>query len=236
MARTHSSRTETVIRPPDVSSATAPSFSDVDKERLGRWLDDPRWPKGTMGLSKLDGYLTALLVWPVGLATGAWLPRLWNDSGWRIPPMLQKAEDFADFIGLITAYLHQIDAALSGPAPTFSPTLCPSSRSKKPEFSATEWSAGFRVALGLSEQGGHAVPPASRSAAESIARLPGRREFQDRTTDAAAIRAAVLILVAARMHRGPLGALPAQSKVHRREANTAAIAHHSSIASTVALT
>ena len=169
-----------------------------------------------MGLSMLEGYLTALIVWPISLSAGAWLPRIWGDYGWRVPPVIEDVSSFDDFVSLITAYLQRLDRDLTAEPSTFTPTLCPDSRLLgRPVAPAVAWSAGFRAALALAHAG-QSVLPSARRAAEAIARLPAGRPEQAESDDLQTLRNAAQVLAAQRISRGPLGPLPTWFKGARR--------------------
>ncbi|HKQ84546.1 MAG TPA: hypothetical protein VJS42_20275, partial [Steroidobacteraceae bacterium] len=45
--------------------------------------------------------LTALLVWPVALQPGAWLPPIWNEEGWKVRPPIDTAPRYGEFLELV---------------------------------------------------------------------------------------------------------------------------------------
>ncbi len=57
--------------PPDLRALGALPFTETQRDRLRNWLNEAGWPRGRMNFEMLEGYLVALLVWPVGLPSGA---------------------------------------------------------------------------------------------------------------------------------------------------------------------
>ena len=63
-----------VLLPPNLQILGALPFTDQDFGSLDAWLAETGWPTERMDVAMLEGYLVALLVWPIGLSPGAWLP------------------------------------------------------------------------------------------------------------------------------------------------------------------
>ncbi len=72
----------------------------------------------------LEGYLIALLVWPIGLMPGAWLPPIWGEQGgWRVPEKIRAPDAFAKFTSLVIGFLQELDRGLRANPPRFAPTI-----------------------------------------------------------------------------------------------------------------
>lgn len=203
--------------PPDLRRLGTIPFNSEDREALARWLSEAGWPKGSMGITTLDGYLTAFVVWPIELRPGAWLPPIWNGSGWRVPPKIGSGVAYQKFITLIVGYLQEIDRRLSAVPPIYKPTLCVATRvagrAIQPELG---WAMGFQKALTLGATGVVSRSPVVMDAVRSIAcflSVPHRAATPP-LDPAAVLTEAVLVLAADRTSRGPLGTLPAPQKGH----------------------
>jgi hypothetical protein len=61
------------LQPPNLRLIGDLPFTRHDREALSAWLAEAGWPRGQMDMPTLEGYLVALLAWPVGVAPGAWL-------------------------------------------------------------------------------------------------------------------------------------------------------------------
>jgi hypothetical protein len=166
-----------------------------------------------MGISTLEGYLTALIAWPINLPSGAWLPRIWNDKGWRIPPVIDDALSFDRFVRLIAGYMQSLDLAISSDPPIFTPNLFPASsmagRRVAPEVA---WSAGFGAAMEMGALGGQWISPVVRAAIDMIARQSSRPPSGLSAQAGRELGQSILVLAAARTSRGPLGCLPLRAR------------------------
>ncbi len=69
-------------------------FSLQDRDLLSTWLAQGGWPRGTMDVAMLEGYLVGLLVWPVRVQPGAWLPPIWAQTGWKVPAKIGSQGDY----------------------------------------------------------------------------------------------------------------------------------------------
>lgn len=207
MARKPWGLPDTVLMPPDIGRVGAIAFTSEDRDILAKWLDRPGWPKGSMDLTTLDGYLTALIVWPIALQPGAWLPPIWNETGWRVPAMIRSTESYHQFIALIVGYLQQIDRGLSAALPTYLPTLRArtqvSGHLVRPEAG---WATGFQKALTLCAGDVDRRSPAITRAVTTIARMlspPDRLRASVRDPHTV-IMEVVLVFAAERTSHGPL--------------------------------
>ena len=73
-----------LLLPPNLQVVGELPFSIEDFSALDTWLAEPGWPDNHMDVAMLEGYLAALLTWPIELAPGAWLPRIWGIRGWKV--------------------------------------------------------------------------------------------------------------------------------------------------------
>lgn len=87
-AHCHTNADPTALLPPNLRTIDARPFTREDFQTLHAWLAEDGWPRGTMDIGMLEGYLIALLVWPVGLSSGTWLPPIWGEkAGWKVPAL-----------------------------------------------------------------------------------------------------------------------------------------------------
>ena len=52
--------------PPNLLTMGTVPFGDSQRTRLSAWLNEAAWPRGHMEMAELEGYLVALISWPVG--------------------------------------------------------------------------------------------------------------------------------------------------------------------------
>lgn len=66
--------------------------SDADLDRLETFLDSERVPEGTMNLSMLDGFLTAIAAGPEIIPPAEWLAMVWGEGGPRFADAAEREE------------------------------------------------------------------------------------------------------------------------------------------------
>jgi yecA family protein len=210
-ARSHPNAPPPRLLPPNLRTLDARSFTHQDRETLRAWLVEDGWPRGTMDIGMLEGYLVALLVWPVDIAPGAFLPPIWGErAGWRVPAKIATPEAFDKFIALVVGLLQHLDHGLGGCPPVLVPTLCTDEPKRRgPRTPGVSWAQGFLRALQQNAQGLQVRSDAARTAAAGIAHYasfvaPSPGAFR---AVAKNLTSAVLTLVSQRPSRGPLGAL-----------------------------
>ncbi len=199
------------LLPPNPRDWGTLNFTPQDRAVLSALLADDGWPRATMDMAMLEGYLVALLVWPVGVQPGTWLPPIWGQTGWKVPSIISSPCAYAEFIELVVGFLQELDRKLGALPPDVAAIL-----SQREPYApgrsepSARWAQGFLKALQLGVHGLEWRSSSARSAVTHIARhasaaatptavLPVRIEE---------LTAAVLTLAAERSSRGPLGALP----------------------------
>jgi yecA family protein len=211
----------TVLLPPNLATLEARQFTTADRQSLRTWLTESGWPRGTMDIAMLEGYLVALLTWPVSVSSGAWLPPIWGEkAGWRVPAKIAAREPFDNFIALVIGLLRDLDSRLEGSAAGFGPTLLPDERGCRwPRATGVSWAHGFLKGLEQNVESFQDRTPAARTAVTSIAR------YGSFTVDSADVRFSVVssdlqhaisILTSERASRGPLGPLHAMAVAPKR--------------------
>jgi yecA family protein len=208
--RSASSDAGPILLPPNLRTLGELPFTRGDRETLSAWLAEAGWPRGKMDIGTLEGYLVALLVWPVGVSSGAWLPPIWGEQGWKVPAKLASADAYARFIALVVGFLQELDRGLSASKPCLKPTLSQLEPAlRRGSHPGIGWAQGFLRALQQSAQGLTGRSPAARSAAARIARHASFSTPSGDTDPAVAadLTSGVLTLAAERSSRGPLGAL-----------------------------
>ena len=194
--------------PPDVGALGVVEFTLRDRATLSDWLAEDGWPRWRMDIAMLEGYLVGLLVWPVAIASGAWLPPIWGVAGWKVPPKIKSPGAYRKFEDLVVGYLHYLEFQISTPDPGFIPTLSPSSTNWHPRAApGISWAQGFVKALQQGLQGLRGRSDGATSAVTRIAHYASAPMTVATTHHAieAELAAAVAVLAAERISRGPLG-------------------------------
>jgi yecA family protein len=191
---------ETVL-PPDLRTLGVLTFTRKDRATLQEWLNAAGWPPGALDIHALEGYLCALLVWPVELPPGAWLPPIWGESGWKVPAKLAAP------LQLDSAYLQEIDNGLSAiPVPYVPAIAAPVLKRPGERPDSCSWALGFVEALQhhTHAQGLKYRSEAVKTATTVIARCASMPPSPSTTAD---LTRAVRMLAAERTSRGPLAPL-----------------------------
>jgi yecA family protein len=202
--------------PPTLDKVGQQPFTSRELESLAQWLHEPVWPRGTLNIYGLEGYLTALLVWPVSVQPGAWLPPIWNEAGWRVRPPIDASSQYEMFLELIVGFLRTIDRGLLQTPPVVESTLGSKFIHDTSDIKTRgrHWAQGFGRALSLGVQSRTAPAPSAREAVHIIAAhaadQPYFSEFETQRIQIA-LSEAVFTLAGTRGSRGPLGAFPRQS-------------------------
>jgi yecA family protein len=199
------------LMPPNLQTMGSLPFTDESFAELDAWLAEDGWPSERMDAAMLEGYLVALLVWPVELSAGAWLPPIWGIRGWKVAAKIATTEGYDRFLLLVIGFLQDLERRL-----TATPRLRPfvlehdtpilSAR----YFAGSAWATGFMIALHENSAGLGSRSASARSAVESIARFASLRSTKSSAmaSVSADLNAAVSMLMAERPSRGALGPLP----------------------------
>lgn len=193
------------VLPPDLRKLGTLPFTQQERELLRSWLSEAGWPRGSMNLEMLDGYLVALLVWPVSLPSGAWLPPIWGEQGWKVPAKLAAPSALDRFVALVGGLLQQLDRDVAARPAHFTATIRPLEPGRRAQRCAgCAWAAGFLSALKQHSAGLKYRSHAAKSAAAAIAQCASTPPAPGTS---AVLSRAVIVLAAERPSRGPLGAL-----------------------------
>lgn len=230
-ASTHAGRGGRTGRYVTASEILAPNLDEFghrpfDTEALNALavrLQDPRWPRGTLNIYGLEGLLTALLVLPLGMRPGVWLPLVWNEAGWKAPLIIQGAEQFADVMETFIGYLRMLDRGFAETPPQFVSALDRLEPRYRPKslHPLQDWARGFGLALNHSGFLRTPPVPVARQALYTIAAHvapPTALELHS-ATGPKSLQQAVLALARVRTSRGPLGKFISHSKTVRRTEN-----------------
>jgi yecA family protein len=195
--------------PPDLRALGAVPFGDQQRARLRAWLGEGGWPREHMEIATLEGYLVALIAWPVGITAGAWLPPIWGELGWKVPTKIAARPHYEELLALIVGFMQDLDRQLSDRSSRFDSSLL---RGLKDSNALHGWGKGFMTALTLGAQGLKCRSASAGDAVRIIARnTSASAPFGARTVEEVA--SAVLALVEQRTSRGPLGSLEGEVPV-----------------------
>ena len=192
--------------PPNLLTFGAAPFGDPQRARLTAWLREAGWPRGHMEIAELEGYLVALIAWPVGISSGAWLPRTWGEAGWKVPTKILSRAHYEEFVALVIGFMQDLDRQLSRRPSRFESSVLRGLRESEHTEILHGWGRGFMTALTLGSQG---LKWRSASAGAAVHTIAGSTSssapFRSRTVED--VISAVLSLMEQRPSRGPLGPL-----------------------------
>jgi yecA family protein len=200
-----------LLLPPNLHTIGPLPFSAQDFATLDTWLAEDGWPDAHMDVAMLEGYLVALLVWPIELAPGAWLPRIWGIRGWKVAAKISTPEKYNQFVALVIGMFQELELRLatSPPARTFVLGRDAPYMSGR-YFAGAAWATGFITALHENSSGLGSRSAAVRSAVEDIAQYASLRS-QDASAlppVATALSVAMMVIMSERPTRGPTATIP----------------------------
>lgn len=199
------------LMPPDLRTFGDAPFGDLQRARLTAWLREGGWPRGVMNMAELEGYLLALIAWPVGISAGAWLPPIWGGRGWRVPTKLAARSQYDEFVGLLVGFLRELDARIRKPSRLEASVLRHATDASSGE-NLHLWGKGFMTALTLGSQG---LKWRSVTAGDAVRRIATRTSAAAAFAPGAVdeVLSAVVVLMEQRPNRGPLGPLETTTSV-----------------------
>jgi yecA family protein len=159
-----------------------------------------------MEIAELVGYLVALIAWPVGISSGAWVPPIWGGRGWKVPKKIAARSLYEEFVALTVGLIQHLDRELSLQPSRFESSVLRGLREREHTETLHSWGRGFMTALTLGSQG---LKGRSASAVAAVHTIAGSTAssapFRSRTVED--VMSAVLSLMEQRPSRGPLGPL-----------------------------
>jgi yecA family protein len=168
--------TPAVLMPPNLQDMGSLPFTASSFIELDAWLAEDGWPPDHMDAAMLEGYLVALLVWPIELSAGAWLPPIWGIRGWKVAAKIATTDTYNRFLALVIGFLQDLERRLTAVPPLRpfvldhrSPIVSAS------YFAGSAWATGFMIALHENSSGLGSRSASARSAVEGIARFASLR-------------------------------------------------------------
>lgn len=196
--------------PPNVLTFGPTPFGDPQRIRLTAWLREAGWPRGQMEIAELEGYLVALIAWPVGISSGAWLPRIWGERGWKVPTKIAACVQYDEFVALIVGFLRDLDRRLAQGSSRFESSVLRGLQGLQQKEGLHCWGRGFMTALTLGSQGLKWRSAGAGAAVHTIASgTSASAPFRSHTVED--VVGAVLALMDQRPSRGPLGPLETEA-------------------------
>jgi yecA family protein len=168
--------TPAVLMPPNLQEMGSLPFTANSFAELDAWLAEDGWPPEHMDAAMLEGYLVALLTWPIELSAGAWLPPIWGIRGWKVAAKIATKETYDRFLVLVIGFLQDLERRLTA-SPRLRPFVLDHSAPilSARHFAGSAWATGFMIALHENSAGLGSRSATARSAVEGIARFAALR-------------------------------------------------------------
>jgi uncharacterized protein len=101
--------------------------------------------EGVIGVSELDGFLTAIVSGPVTVLPSRWLPVLYGD----FPPVWKQTEEAEKVLSLLLRHMNDIAFWLLEEPEAFEPLYLENTASEKPVIVVDEWCEGYMRGVGI---------------------------------------------------------------------------------------
>jgi uncharacterized protein len=155
-----------------------PPTGPIDLDALDDYLMSDLAPDESMGLSDLDGFLTAIVVGPVLIPPSEWLPVIWGGE----EPEFQTETEMRTVLGTIMGRYNEIVACFTSARDDFEPIFW---EGPEGEIIASDWAGGFLDAVALRPQAWKPLMEDDRAGVlmAPLCLLNGDMEIADGTTD-----------------------------------------------------
>jgi yecA family protein len=208
-----------MLMPPNLQSMGSIPFTAESFAELDAWLAEEGWPPEHMDVAMLEGYLVALLVWPIELSAGAWLPSTWGIRGWKVAAKIATTESYNRFLLLVIGFLQDLERRLMA-SPRLRPIVLEHAAPilSARYFAGSAWATGFMIALHENSAGLSSRSASARSAVEGIAHFASLRSTKASAmaSVSADLNAGLAILMDERQSRGAPGPLPVSPEERAR--------------------
>ena len=133
--------------PRDQKTRAEPPIRDEELVALEGFLRDPRRATRAMGVSGIDGYLTALIIGPEVVMPSEYLPWIWDEEEGEGSPDFGDPDEADRCLDILTRMNNRIAGELMRPEPKLLPLFVLDER-----WSPKEWSQGFADGMGFDEE------------------------------------------------------------------------------------
>jgi uncharacterized protein len=130
-----------------------PSLTDEELDRLDRFLTDrideeaatEDKDEGVLGISELDGFLTAIVSGPVTVVPSRWLPAVYGD----FEPVWDSLEEAQAILSLLIRHMNDIADSLIADPQDFEPIFMESVRGGESALIVDAWCEGYMRGVAL---------------------------------------------------------------------------------------
>lgn len=128
-------------------------LDELDNFLLDRGYDEPEEAfadavdEGTLNISELDGFFTAIVSGPVPVMPSRWLPALWGD----VQPRWETEKAYERVVSLLTRHMNGIVNSLMDPEFEFEPLFLEREVDGKLYTIVDEWCVGYLRGVELAQ-------------------------------------------------------------------------------------
>ena len=130
-------------------------LSDDELDHLDNFLldrvddaDDENRDEGVLGVSELDGFLTAIASGPEEVGPSLWLPAVWGDC----EPVWESESQLEEVFTLMLRHMNVIATHLMDEPDTFEPIFLNNTAEEEVYVVVDEWCAGYLRGLSLTAE------------------------------------------------------------------------------------
>jgi len=131
-------------------------LSEAEIEALDNFLlyrtdeedDDPDRDEGIIGISELDGFLTAIVSGPVLIPPSQWLPVVWGE----FEPVWESEQEFQYILSLLMRHMNGISTLLMQAPQDFEAIFMQNQHNDKSYLVVDEWCEGYVRGVRLAEE------------------------------------------------------------------------------------
>jgi len=130
---------------------TAKEIDRLDRFLLDRIDDDADTEgkdEGVLGISTLDGLLTAIVSGPVTIVPSRWLPAVWGD----FEPLWENGKEFEEIFALMARHMNSISSTLMESPEDFEPIFMERKVKGKIYTIVDEWCEGYWLGVTLAAE------------------------------------------------------------------------------------
>ena len=155
-----------------------PLLTDEEFDELDRFLMSSQCSDETMAMDALNGYLTAIAIGPVDVASAQWLPRIWGPTP-QDAPKFRDAQQSARIHELLSRALEEIRVTFEVAPKDFEPLFSVHKFKGKELLDAEAWCWGFLEAISLNEAAWQPLRASSQAILLRAIDLLGAEEIDD---------------------------------------------------------
>lgn len=127
-------------------------LSDEELDELDQFLLDAEGIDESMGVSTLDGFLTAIVAGPVAVMPSQWLPWVWDQERGQDSPLWHDVAEASRIYSLVMRHMNDIAQVLRDVPDQYEPLIMENVSGPEPVAVIDEWCFGFMKGISLTPE------------------------------------------------------------------------------------